>query len=328
MLINWNAREFEVFLTVAETLSFRRTAEQVHLSQPAVSGLISRLEESLGVRLFDRNTRNVQLTAAGSVLMQQVLLLRSHSEEAVRAVRNVAELRTGSVVLAALPSLAATVVPRAFARFAALYPQVRLQVMDTLSGPAFDMVRAGQVEFALTAANPAYADLDYTPIASDGFVLLIPVGHALAGKKGPLRWADIAGLTHISMPLPSSVRQYADAALLQHRVRFAPRYELEHLATINAMVAEGLGVAALPELAAVVAHQSGLVQRPLVDPDLRRPIGLVTRRGRSLSPASAVMVEFLREEMQKGLAKKQGRKPGRRLASGSTPHPAGSGPAQ
>ena len=122
MLINWNAREFEVFLTVAETLSFRRTAEQVHLSQPAVSGLISRLEESLGVRLFDRNTRNVQLTAAGCVLMQQVLLLRSHSEEAVRAVRNVAELRTGSVVLAALPSLAATVVPRAFARFAAQYP--------------------------------------------------------------------------------------------------------------------------------------------------------------------------------------------------------------
>lgn len=326
MLINWNAREFEVFLTVAETLSFRRTAEQVHLSQPAVSGLISRLEDSLGVRLFDRNTRNVQLTAAGSVLMQQVLLLRSHSEEAVRAVRNVAELRTGSVVLAALPSLAATVVPRAFARFAALYPQVRLQVMDTLSGPAFDMVRAGQVEFALTAANPAYADLDYTPVASDGFVLLIPVGHALAGKKGPLRWADIAGLTHISMPLPSSVRQYADAALLQHRIRFAPRYELEHLATINAMVAQGLGVAALPELAAVVAHQSGLVQRPLVDPDLRRPIGLVTRRGRSLSPASAVMVELLREEMQKGLAKNQGKKSTRRLASGSTPHPAGSVP--
>jgi DNA-binding transcriptional LysR family regulator len=298
MVINWNAREFEVFLTVAETLSFRRTAEQVHLSQPAVSGMISRLEQSLGVRLFDRNTRNVQLTAAGSVLMQQVLLLRSQSEEAVRAVRNVAELRNGSVVLAALPSLAATVVPKAFARFAALYPQVRLRVMDTLSGPAFDMVRSGQVEFALTAANPAYADLDYTPVASDRFVLLIPADHALARKKGPLRWVDIAGLTHISMPLPSSVRQYADAALLHHRVRFAPHYEVEHLATINAMVAEGLGVAALPELAAVVAHQNGLVQRTLIDPDLHRPIGLVTRRGRSLSPAGAAMVELLRQEMK------------------------------
>jgi DNA-binding transcriptional LysR family regulator len=299
MLINWNAREFEVFLSVAQTLSFRRAAEQVHLSQPAVSGLIARLEQSLEVRLFDRTTRNVQLTAAGRVLVEQVLLLRHQSEEAVRNVRNVAQLRTGQVVLAALPSLAASVVPRAFGQFAQTYPQVQLKVVDTLSGPAFDMVRLGQVEFALTAANPAYTDLDYVPLVSDGFVLLIPAGHALAQKKGPLRWADIAGLTHISMPLPSSVRQYADTAFLRHRIRFAPQYEVEHLATINAMVAQGLGVAALPELAAAVAHQEGLVQRPLTAPDLRRPIGLVTRKGRSLSPAAQAMVELLRSEMQK-----------------------------
>jgi LysR family transcriptional regulator, carnitine catabolism transcriptional activator len=298
MVINWNAREFEVFLSVAQTLSFRRAAEQVHLSQPAVSGLIARLEASLEVRLFDRTTRNVQLTAAGEVLKEQVLLLRHQSEEAVQAVRNVSELRTGSITLAALPSLAATVVPRAFMRFAARFPQIRLQVFDTLAGPAFDMVRAGKVEFALTAANPAYTDLDYTPLASDGFVLLIPQQHALSGKKGPLRWAEVAALTHISMPLPSSVRQYADAALLQHRVVFSPQYEVEHLATVTAMVAAGLGVAALPELAAAMSPHEGVVQRPLTDPDLRRPIGLITRRGRSLSPAGAAMVELLREELQ------------------------------
>lgn len=297
MLINWNAREFEVFLSIAKTLSFRRTAEQVHLSQPAVSGLIARLEESLGARLFDRTTRSVQLTAAGQVFLQQAGLLQKQSEDAVRAVRNVAELKTGQVVLAALPSLAATVVPAAFARFARQFPDVRLQVLDTLSGPAFEMVRAGQVEFALTAANPAYADLDYTPLAADGFVLLVPSAHRMARSKRPLRWADTATLPHISMPLPSSVRQYADAAMLQHGIHFAPRYEVEHLATVNAMVAAGLGVAALPELAAVVAHQTGLVQRKLIEPDIRRPIGLVTRRGRSLSPASAVMVNMLREEM-------------------------------
>jgi LysR family transcriptional regulator, carnitine catabolism transcriptional activator len=298
MVINWNAREFEVFLTVAQTQSFRRTAEQVHLSQPAVSGLIARLEASLDVRLFDRTTRNVQLTAAGEVLKEQVLLLRHQSEEAVQAVRNVSELRTGSVTLAALPSLAATVVPRAFMRFAARFPQIRLQVLDTLAGPAFDMVRTGKVEFALTAANPAYTDLDYTPLASDGFVLLIPQQHALSTEKTALPWSEIATLTHISLPLPSSVRQYADAALLQHRVVFSPQYEVEHLATVTAMVAAGLGVAALPELAAAVSPHEGVVQRPLTEPDLRRPIGLITRRGRSLSPASAAMVELLREEMQ------------------------------
>ena len=299
MLINWDSRELVVFLTLADTLSFRRTAEQVHLSQPAVSGVVLRLEEALGVRLFDRTTRSVQLTGAGQVLVEQARLLCRQADEAVQAVRNVANLAVGQVVMAALPSLAATVVPVAFARFAALHPGVRLQVFDTLSGPAFDLVRAGQVEFALTAANPAYADLDYTPLVSDGFVLLMRPDHPLAVQQGLLPWASVADLTHISMPLPSSVRQYADAALLQHRVRFAPRYEVEHLATINAMVAAGLGVAALPELAAAVAPNTGLVQRRLVEPDMPRPIGLVTRRGRSLSPASAAMVTMLSEEMHR-----------------------------
>ena len=299
MSINWNPRELDVFLTLAQTLSFRRTAEQVHLSQPAVSSLIGRLEDALGVRLFDRTTRSVQLTGPGQVFVEQARLLRDQSAAAVQAVRNVAELQVGQVVLAALPSLAATVVPAAFARFATQFPAIKLQVVDTLSGPAFDLVRAGQVEFALTAANPAYADLDYTPLASDGFVLLIPRSHPLAASTEPLRWAEVADLAHISMPLPASVRQYADAALLSHRIRFSPRYEVEHVATINAMVAAGLGVAALPELAAAVAPQAGLVQRRLVDPDMPRPIGLVTRRGRSLSPASAAMVELLREEVRR-----------------------------
>jgi LysR family transcriptional regulator, carnitine catabolism transcriptional activator len=84
---------------------------------------------------------------------------------------------------------------------------------------------------------------------------------------------------------------------LQHRVRFAPVYELEHLASITAMVASGLGVAALPELAAAVAPMPGVVRRRIVEPDISRPIGLVTRRFRSLSPAATALVAMLREEM-------------------------------
>lgn len=297
MQINWSTRELDVFLALGQTLSFRRTADQVHLSQSAVSGVLTRLEESLGTRLFDRTTRSVQLTLAGQVFLEQVQVLRAQTDEAVRAVRSVAELQVGQVTLAALPSLAATVVPAAMARLASQHPGIRLSVIDTLSGPAFDLVRRGEVDFALTAANPAYADLDDQPLASDGFVLLLPAQHALAKGRQALGWAEVADLVHISMPQPTSVRQYADAALLEHRLRFAPRYEVEHLATIQAMVAAGLGVAALPEWAAAVAPLPGVVKRRLCRPDIRRPIGLVTRRGRALSPAATEMVALLREEM-------------------------------
>ena len=297
MLINWSSREIDVFLVLAETLNFRRTAERVHLSQPAVTGVIGRLEETLGAKLFDRTTRQVQLTRPGQVFLEQARRLRHMTDEAVRAVREVTSLQTGQVAMAAMPSLAATVLPRVFAQFHEQYPGVGLQLMDTLSGPAFDLVRAGRVDFALTAANPAYADLDYLPLASDGFVLLIPKDHALARSRQPLSWGDVAQLPHISMPLPSSVRQYADAAFLEHRIRFAPAFELEHLASIKALVSAGLGVAALPELAANVGPDDGVVRRPLRAPALRRPIGLVTLRGRSLSPAAQAMVALLRDAM-------------------------------
>jgi len=300
MKINWSAREVDVFLALADTLSFRRTALQMHLSQSAVSGTLARLEEMMGARLFDRTTRTVQLTQAGEVFAEQARFLRHQMEETVRRVQAVAQVQVGRLALAALPSLAAGAVPRALARFAADHPGVHLELFDSLAGPAFDMVRAGRVDFALTAANPAYADLDYTPLASDPFVLLVGRSHPLARGRGAIAWADIADLPHISMPAGTSVRQYADEALLTHRIRFAPQYEVEHLATIAAMVAAQLGVGALPELAAQVVRRPEVVIRPLKQPLLRRPIGLVTLRGRRLSLAAVQMVALLRQEMEGG----------------------------
>lgn len=300
-MINWSLREVEVFIVLAETLSFRRTAERVHLSQPAVSGVLARLEASLGAPLFERSTRTVRLTDAGSALLPHARTLHAQASAAEAAVRDIAELRQGRVRVAALPSLAATVVPVVFARFAQRHPGVRLDLLDTLSADSFERVRSGEADFALTAENPAYADLAYTPIASDPFVLLLPGGHPLARRRAALTWAEVAGLPHISMPAPTSVRQYADAALLAIGRRFEPRYEVEHLASINAMVAAGLGVSALPALAALVARGGDVVQRRLDAPEVRRPIGLVTPEGRSLSTAAQALAELLRAEVRRVL---------------------------
>ncbi|MFZ2990399.1 LysR substrate-binding domain-containing protein [Ideonella sp.] len=299
MSINWSVRDLQVLQVLAETLSFRRTAERMHMSQPAVTALIGRLEDNLGARLFDRSTRAVNLTVAGSAFVAQAGLICRQAEAAAAAVRDVVALRDGHVRMAALPSLAATVVPAVFAQLGARHPGLRLDLIDTLSNPAFELVRAGQVDFALTAANPAYADLAYTPLAKDHFVLLMPAGHPLlAGGDAPLPWADCLDLPHISMPAHTSVRQYAESACQRLGRPFEPRFEVEHLATLNAMVAAGLGVAALPELAALVARSPQVVQRRLGTPDLPRPIGLVTRRGRALSLAAQTVVQALQQQVQ------------------------------
>lgn len=296
-MINWNLRDIHVFLVLAETMSFRRAAERVHLSQPAVSGVVSRIEASLGTALFERSTRTVRLTEAGHAFLPHARMLKAHAAAAESAVHDVTELRQGHVRLAVLPSLAASVLPAVLARFTARHAGVHVEVLDKLSVPSFELVRGGEVDFALTAENPTYSDLSYMPLASDPLVLLLPARHPLSAGRTALRWEQVIELPHISMPPPTSVRQYADAAMLRVSHRFTPRYEVEHLATINAMVAAGLGVAALPELAALVARGSKVVQRRLVAPEVRRPLGLVSLQGRSLTPAAQELASMLETEM-------------------------------
>ncbi|MBR8654767.1 LysR family transcriptional regulator [Achromobacter sp. Marseille-Q0513] len=295
MQINLSMRDIDTTLVLGRTLNFRQAAAQLHLSQSALSTQVQRIEDALGVRLFDRTTRTVRLTAAGEVFMQQAASLQAAFRDAIAAVSGIASVEQGQVSVAALPSLAARLLPRVLMAYRQAHPQVALKVRDTLSGPAFDLVRAGEVDFALTAADPQQADLHYVPLMSDSFLLLIPEAHPLAKARGPLRWADTAGAEHVSMVHPSSVRQYTEWAFLQNRIRFTPAFEAEHLTTIVSMVECGFGVAALPEIAAGAVAQNGIVQRPLIGPVAERSIGLVTSRSRSLSPAAMALVRTLRE---------------------------------
>ena len=297
MEINLSSRDLRAFLAVATTLSFSKAAKEMHLSQSALSTRVVRLETAMGSRLFDRTTRAVTLTAAGALLASHAEQLLSDMERAIVAVHDVAAVRRGQVALAAMPSLAARIVPRLFRVFSARHPDVRLSVVDTLSEPAFELVRQGRVDFALTAANPAYTDLDYAPLTTDHFVLLAARSHPLGRGRGPLRFIDTLASPHISMSRHTSVRQYVEAAALQHGFAFHPAYEVDHLATIGAMVAEQLGVAAIPAMAADVIGTAGIVRRALIDPTIRRSIGLVTRRDRAASPAAAAMLDLLKEQL-------------------------------
>lgn len=299
MQINLSMRDIDTTLVLGRTLNFRQAAAQLHLSQSALSTQVQRIEDALGVRLFDRTTRTVRLTAAGEVFMQQAASLQAAFRDAIAAVSGIASVEQGQVSVAALPSLAARLLPRVLMAYRQAHPQVALKVRDTLSGPAFDLVRAGEVDFALTAADPQQADLHYVPLMSDSFLLLIPEAHPLAKARGPLRWADTAGAEHVSMVHPSSVRQYTEWAFLQNRIRFTPAFEAEHLTTIVSMVECGFGVAALPEIAAGAVAQNGIVQRPLIGPVAERSIGLVTSRSRSLSPAAMALVQVLKEYLAK-----------------------------
>ena len=293
MELNLSTRDLRAFLALSRNCNFGQTALQLHITQSALSALIARLEAQVGARLFERSTRSVSLTAAGRAFADYVVDILEQADEAVQTVRDITTLQQGKVSVAALPSLTAGPIPEIFADFHSAYPKVRLSLTEALSSDAFEQVRQGKVDFALTAAHPRHEDLAYEAITEDRFLLLCSPDHPLAQHSSPVELHETLAWPHVSMPRAASVRQYLDRALDAQGVRFTPAFEVHHIATIGALVEQGLGVTALPETAIELIAHRRLHRRPLVGPGIQRPLWLVHRKYPGLSDAAATMREMI-----------------------------------
>lgn len=281
--MNVSTRQLRAFLALAETRSFTRAAAASHLSQPAFSALIRQLEESLGLRLFDRSTRHVEPTPDGQAFEAAARRVLAEFDAALDGMHQRAARLRGRVSVALLPSLAADWLPEVLAGFRAAHPGIELQVHDVLSEPCIERVRQGQADFALAAIRADTPELRAEAFCSDDFHLVCPSGHPLASRR-QLRPRDLAAWPFIHLSRTSSVRQYIDAATLPQTLPSV--LEVDQLATVAGMVRAGLGISVVPALTLYQFRTPGLVVRPLHWAGLTRHIYLVRRRDRGFSAAA------------------------------------------
>jgi len=283
-----SSRQLDAFIALAEQRSFTRAAGLCHLSQPAFSALIRALEDDLGLRLFDRSTRHVDLTPEGQNFLESARRIRAEISSALSAVRDAATLQRGRVAVALLPSLAAGWLPGVLAQYRAVHPGIEIDIADVLSEPCIDRVASGHADFALAAIRADTPALQAEPFCSDSFYLVCPAGHPLARRrKSAITAQDLAAWPFIHLARTSSVRQYLEAAL--HPQAMHTAMEVEQLATVMGMVRAGLGISVVPALTLFHFEQPGLVTRPLSLPGLTRQIYLVRRRDESLSVAAQAL---------------------------------------
>ncbi|RYF27314.1 MAG: LysR family transcriptional regulator, partial [Comamonadaceae bacterium] len=178
--MNISTRQLDAFLALAAQRSFTRAAAQCHLSQPAFSTLIRALEEDVGVRLFDRSTRHVDLTAEGENFLESARRIRAEVDAALTSLRDAATLQRGRVAIALLPSLAAGWLPGVLADYRAQHPGIELDIADVLSEPCIERVAAGKADFALAAIRADTPELQAEPFCRDGFHLVCRQDHPLA----------------------------------------------------------------------------------------------------------------------------------------------------
>src|SRR5688572_14794692 len=180
MAINFDLNDLLAFRAVAELTNFRRAAESVHLSQPAFSRRIDKLEQALGVRLLERTTRRVTLTAVGRDFERKVRELLDDLDNTLLGIRGVAATRMGEVTVACVPSAAYYFLPKVVARFHMLAPKVRVKVMDAGANEALASVARGEADFGINFIGAQEGELEFTPLVQDRFVAACRRDHPVA----------------------------------------------------------------------------------------------------------------------------------------------------
>jgi DNA-binding transcriptional LysR family regulator len=287
---NFSGRLLTAFLALEETRHFTLAAQRCHVSQSAFSQMIARLEREAGARLFDRDTRNVALTPEGELFAASARRLAAEIEGAFANLRDHAARRKGKVAIAALPSLSAQWLPSILAEYRRRHPGIELQLHDGIADRNLDLVRSGAVDFALTAGG----DLDEFEtrlLFHEPFYLACRRDHPLA-KRSRIAVKDLAGVDFVHSIRTGSVWKQVQPALRGVGVRDTG-IEVEHLSTLAGLVAHGVGVTLVPELALFQFERLELASVRVSDKSLRRPLYFVKRRGRSLSVAAATLLELV-----------------------------------
>jgi len=281
------------FCTIARTESFAQAALLLHISQPALSISIKKLERALGGKLFARTTRSVALTPEGKAFYPVARRLLSDWEQSLQDVRNHFALRRGKLDIAAMPTYTTNMLSRTLGQFHAQYPDINVTVHDVIAESVVEMVREGRCELGVTFAPHGAPDLNFRRLYNDRFIAILPDQHPLLDKQ-KLRWRDLLDSPHISLQKPAGTRALIDQALANKGLTLTPAFESHQLVTIGRMVREGLGLSVVPNTSRAQMEGMGLQCRAVSAPVITHQVGIVTRRQQTLSAAAQAMQELIR----------------------------------
>ncbi len=295
--MNLNLRHLEAFAAVARLHSFTKAARSLHVSQPSFTVQIKQLEEELGVRLLDRNTRSVNLTKIGRELAPVVERLLRELEGIVANTRALSAKSIGSVTIAALPSVSATLLPSVIARFRRGYPGIGFRVHDAVGKRIVDFTLGNDVDFGIGCIEDGHAEVTFDPLFDDWMSAVFPASHRFRRKKS-IQVGELLSEPLILTDRDSTVRHLVDSAFAALGRAVVPVQEVTYMSTAIGMVKAGLGVAILPSSALELDQLRMLKAIPIDHTQLHRTVGIIRKPHHSLSPAAGAFLDALHEYLQ------------------------------
>ncbi|WP_442108056.1 LysR substrate-binding domain-containing protein [Pseudomonas sp. NUPR-001] len=290
-----NVKQLRAFVTVAKYRSFAQAGERLHLSQPALSLTIKALEDNLGGALLSRTTRSVNLTPEGEVLLPLARQLLADWDNTEELLRQRFTLQLGRVSIAAMPAYAGNLLPAVLKEFRQRYPRVNVTVHDVINEQVLELVRHRRVELGIGIEPEVSAPLLFTPLYLDRFVAVVPADSPLA-LQAQVSWHELLAEDFIALQRPSAVRLLLEQHLAAEHGKLAVAFESHQLSTIGRMVANGLGVSAVPALCIGQMEELGARCVALVEPIIERRIGVSMLADHKLSAAAQALLDVLQEQ--------------------------------
>lgn len=275
-------RHLRYFVTVAEERHFGRAAERLHMAQPPLSQQIRRLEAELGVELFVRTTRRVDLTPAGAAYLEKARSILASVEEAAHETRRVAAGVVGHLTIGCVGSVTYSLLPALSRRLAEELPGVDFSFRgEMLASEQVEALRDGTIDLALLRPPVADGSITVTRLRRDRLVAAIPADHPLALKR-QVRVADLDGTPLIVHSADRRSTMYDVVQRLCRDAGFDPviKHEVGETSTLVTLVAGGLGVAIVPEQV-IALGLDGVAYRPLVRPASTVELAIAHRADRN-----------------------------------------------
>lgn len=287
---NLTIRQLEVFTMASRSPTFSEAAKRLGISQPALSNTVAKIEDQLGLRLFDRTTRSLVLTPQGERLAAVADELVRNFQASLKNIHEGAVATRGRLSMAVIPSVAASLGSTVLNDFFKEYPKFNVALHDVGGEKALAWVLERVVDFAIMAPPAPSSELHIEPIYQDDFLVVCHKDAPLAAKRS-VGWEDLA---KVPLVLTGSgpIRREVEDAWLKANVEIKPRFEVEQIMTALDLVAGRLGVSILPGVCRPNLINEHLVTLPMRGPSrIQREIAIVRRSDRGLSKPVQHMLE-------------------------------------
>jgi LysR family transcriptional regulator, transcription activator of glutamate synthase operon len=269
--------DYEWYITLAELQHVTAAAEQLHVAQPTLTRMLSRLERRLGVALFDRNGKRLSLNSYGRIFYEHARRAQLELDSARRAIEDLTNPAVSEIRLAFLSSFGTTVVPRLIAGFS---PRVTFTLQEGAAEAIGDMVESNSVDIGVVSPRPQQQALAWRSLFRQRLGVAVPISHRIAADA-TVSMTDLANEPFVTMHQGFGMRRLLDE--LCAAAQFQPRVALEsaNLTTAVGLVGAGLGISLVPIDGS--DYPAGVSLLRLADADAYRDVGMIWNSARPLS---------------------------------------------